>query len=147
VIDAPLGRDENSRVWIKDCVRPDGALSHTEYWAQRSFTRPEGDFTLLRVVPHTGRKHQIRIHLAHRGHPIVGDKLYSGDEDLYLDFVKSRLTEEQRRRLILPNQALHARSVQWVWRDREWTFRAEPERWFVEFAGGKWNVETAASHL
>ena len=79
VIDAPLGKDENSRVAIKDCVRPDGALSHTEYWAQRRFTRPEGDFTLLRVVPRTGRKHQIRIHLAHCGHPIVGDKLYGGD--------------------------------------------------------------------
>jgi len=145
MIDASLGKDEDSRVGIKDCVRPDGALSHTEFWALSRFTRPEGDFTLLRVVPHTGRKHQIRIHLAHRGHPIVGDKLYSGDENLYLDFVKSRLTEEQRRRLILPNQALHARSVQCVWRDRVWNFRAEPERWFVEFAGLELNLETAAS--
>jgi len=145
VIDAPLGKDENSRVGIKDCVRPDGACSQTEFWAQGRFTRPEGDFTLLRVVPHTGRKHQIRIHLAHRGHPIVGDKLYSGDENLYLDFVKSLLTEEQRRRLILPNQALHARSVQCVWRDRRWNFRAEPEGWFVEFACGQLKAETAAS--
>ncbi len=135
-IDVPLGRDEQSRVAIKDCVRPDGAPSQTEFWAERRFRRAEGDFTRLRVMPRSGRKHQIRIHLAHRGHPIVGDKLYGGDEDLYLDFVNNRLTEEQRRRLILPNQALHASVVRFSWRANEWLFQAEPEGWFREFAMG-----------
>lgn len=41
-------------------------------------------FTFLRALPVTGRKHQIHIRLAHLGHPILGDKLYGGDEDLYL---------------------------------------------------------------
>lgn len=137
LMDVPLGRDERSRVAIKDCVRPDGAPAQTELWVERRFTRAEGDFTLLRVVPRSGRKHQIRIHLAHRGHPIVGDKLYGGDEDLYLDFVNLRLTTEQRRRLVLPCHALHACLVYFVWRDQEWLFRAEPESWFTDFAGGE----------
>ncbi len=47
LIDVPLGRDEHSSVAIKDCVRPDGAPSQTEFRSQRRFRRPEDAFTLL----------------------------------------------------------------------------------------------------
>ncbi|HEY1173272.1 MAG TPA: RluA family pseudouridine synthase [Verrucomicrobiae bacterium] len=133
LIDAPLGKDEKSIVAIKDCVRPDGANSQTVYKVLKRFTRTEGDFSLLEVELLTGRKHQIRIHLSHIGHPIVGDKIYGGDETLYLALVESRLTEEQRQRLILHCQALHAGELRFQWQGEERIYRAEPENWFRDF--------------
>ena len=83
-LDAPLGPEATSAVAIKDCVRPDGASARTRWRCERSFRRAGGDwFSMVRVWLDTGRKHQIRIHLAHLGHPIVGDKIYGGDERIY----------------------------------------------------------------
>jgi 23S rRNA pseudouridine1911/1915/1917 synthase len=67
--------------------------------------------TWLEVTPATGRKHQIRIHLAHAGHPIVGDKIYGGDETRYLRFVAGVMTDADRSALIVANHLLHARSL------------------------------------
>jgi 23S rRNA pseudouridine1911/1915/1917 synthase len=134
-IDAPLGRDEQSPVAIKDCVRSDGAPARTRIAGARPFERDDAPFSILDIVPETGRKHQIRIHLAHIGHPIVGDKLYGHDEQCYLRFVSGALTDDDRRVLRLPSHALHARQLSLVWRGRPWSWRADTPAMFRGFAG------------
>jgi 23S rRNA pseudouridine1911/1915/1917 synthase len=125
-IDAPTGKDVASPVAIKDCVRPDGAAARTAIGLLRTLNRCGAPFSVVEVRPETGRKHQIRIHLAHIGHPIVGDKIYGGDEMRYLRFVSRSMTADDRAALILTNHALHARALSFQWRGRAWTFEADP---------------------
>jgi 23S rRNA pseudouridine1911/1915/1917 synthase len=133
LIDAPLGRDDASPVAIKDTVRSDGAAARTAITVLKRFTRDGRQFSWLSVKPETGRKHQIRIHLAHAGHPIVGDKIYGGDEHRYLRFVTNALTDDDRVALVLDNHALHARALSFEWRSRLWQFEAQPDITFEAF--------------
>jgi 23S rRNA pseudouridine1911/1915/1917 synthase len=136
-IDLALGKDESSEVAIKDCARPDGAKAETDFMVERHFKNRGREFSLVRLMPRTGRKHQLRIHLAAVGHPIVGDKMYGADADAYLAFVKQRLTDAQREQLILVNHALHAERLSWTWRGEERSFSAPPEAEFQTFLNGE----------
>lgn len=64
--------------------------------------------TLCRVHTAGGRKHQIRVHAAAAGLPLVGDKLYGPDETLYLEFCREGWTPRLREALGWPRQMLHA---------------------------------------
>jgi 23S rRNA pseudouridine1911/1915/1917 synthase len=132
-VDAPLGKDEQSAVAIKDAVRGDGAAAKTMAAVRSRFTRDGSAFTWLDVTPESGRKHQIRIHLAHVGHPIVGDKIYGADEQRYLRFIDGTLTRQDEAALLVPNHLLHARTVSFLWRGRQAAFEAEADGAFKGF--------------
>lgn len=127
-IEVPLGRDETSAVAIKDGVRADGAVARTDVRVLRRVVRDGHPVSEIEVTPRTGRKHQIRIHLAHVGHPIVGDKIYGGDEQIYLRFVVGALTDDDRRVLMVEHHALRAVRLVFTWRERPWTFEVTPDR-------------------
>lgn len=97
-IDLPIGRHAKDR--LKMAVRPDGKPAITHYHIEERWQT----LTLLRVQLETGRTHQIRVHLSHHRHPLVGDKLYGARP-----FLASSLTDLQRQALAeFPRQALHA---------------------------------------
>jgi 23S rRNA pseudouridine1911/1915/1917 synthase len=117
-VDAPIlrkGETEPSPIWLKQAVHPEGRPCRTgfEVLERRRTSRPAGiEFALVRCFPFTGRMHQIRVHLAHSGHPVIGDKIYGPDETCYLDFIETGWTEDLARRLLLDRHALHAHRLE-----------------------------------
>ena len=88
VLDGPIGRDPGSVISIRRAVvaadSADARAACTEIEVLERLRR----HTLVRAIPRTGRTHQIRVHLAHAGHPVAGDKLYGQSDDGYLEFVR-----------------------------------------------------------
>jgi 23S rRNA pseudouridine1911/1915/1917 synthase len=116
-VDAPLVRQGvhlASAIWLKQTIHPLGAAACTDFRVEERFTRgANGDrFSIIRAFPGTGRTHQIRVHLASLGHPIVGDKIYGPDEELYLQFIETGWTPELERQLLLPRHALHSAALE-----------------------------------
>jgi 23S rRNA pseudouridine1911/1915/1917 synthase len=103
-IDLPLARAREGLHILME-VRPDGLAAVTEY---RVRARAQGH-TLLELFPHTGRQHQLRVHLSAIGHPIVGDKLYGPEREApFLESIETGLTPELVARLGHERHALHA---------------------------------------
>ena len=71
-----------------------------------------GDYSIIECELFTGRKHQIRAHLAHLGHPIVGDKIYSNKGDFYLKRLNDTDTAADHQKLQTEHHLLFARRVE-----------------------------------
>lgn len=89
-IDAPLGRNPRDRKRM--AVVPEGRTALTEYRVRQFSYDARGEYTLVEVHLHTGRTHQIRVHMAHIHHPVIGDLVYG----------------PRKATLFCPRQFLHA---------------------------------------
>jgi RluA family pseudouridine synthase len=108
VIDAPIGPDAKRMtrmlVGANKCKPAVTRYAMLQHWDGASF---------LEVKPETGRTHQIRVHLAHIGHPVLCDSLYGGGDAVYLSEFKLdyKLGKDRKERPLLSRQALHAHMI------------------------------------
>ena len=87
----------------------DALTASTRFLVEQRRTTLDGrTYALVRCELETGRQHQIRVHLASLGTPIVGDKLYGPDESIFARAADGELTTDDARLLELPRHALHA---------------------------------------
>jgi 23S rRNA pseudouridine1911/1915/1917 synthase len=102
-IDAPVARHPQDRKRM--IVSPKGRAARTDAWVVARFDVVD----LLRLELHTGRTHQIRVHLEYVGHPVVGDPVYGGGGSRRISGVRRHTAELIGR--ATPRQALHAAAL------------------------------------
>jgi 23S rRNA pseudouridine1911/1915/1917 synthase len=102
-VDAPLGRDQNNR--LKQAVRRDGREAITHYAVEARYGDEGWDITQIRCELETGRTHQIRVHMAHIGHPLVADSVYASGYATKINKLPSEVAVPIQA---LGRQALHA---------------------------------------
>lgn len=90
-IDAPIGRVGVTS--IRRSIIPDGQWAITNFKVLKEFS----NMSLIELIPKTGRTHQLRVHMAYIGHPIVGDELYNPDASQ-----------------MIKRQALHAKEISFI---------------------------------
>jgi 23S rRNA pseudouridine1911/1915/1917 synthase len=119
------GRPQKDRDWIDQPIGPHPY--HREKMAIRSGhpdSKPAATFyevqeryaghALLRVLPKTGRTHQIRVHLTHAGHPILCDRLYAGHSEVTAEQLRGGRMGGPPTAPVLVRQALHARRLKLI---------------------------------
>jgi 23S rRNA pseudouridine1911/1915/1917 synthase len=101
-VNAPVGRHPVDRK--KMAVTADGREAVTHYRLIREYDTIEGCFSHIELRLETGRTHQIRVHMAHIGHPVLGDAVYGKNNSRF----------EIRNAGLLSGQCLHARTVEFI---------------------------------
>jgi len=135
-ISGRIVRDTPSPITTKLGLLPERGGTHSITEVRRIEHR--GTFSELELAPLTGKTNQIRVHLAHFGHPLVGDKKYYPDERLFLDWVQHKDWTRHARELVLPRHALQCAALEFLH-----PFTAEPIR--IVSPAGAWRRKIAGA--
>lgn len=102
VIDAPIGEVKGEYIKWKKGVTSAGVNSITEIISVERI----GDYSMVKIIPKTGRQHQIRAHLQYIGHPIIGDKIYGESDKQFSDYLGGK-----KPKGLINRQALHLSKI------------------------------------
>ena len=125
-VEAPLLRkqDESAVVRMIIDVHEDGKASKTDFKPLEYF--PELNMTLVECSPHTGRQHQIRVHLFHVKHPIVGDPIYGQTKEDFIKHLDKDLTPQERiKKSGASRLLLHANELEFELYDQKYHFTSK----------------------
>jgi 23S rRNA pseudouridine1911/1915/1917 synthase len=107
LVDKPIGPAPDAQTKLQMAITPDGRPSRTRWRVRERF----GDHAWMELSPHTGRTHQLRVHLASEGHPIVCDHLYGDPRPLRRSSIDARV-DAPRDAVVLQRLALHAHRLE-----------------------------------
>ncbi|HEY9203286.1 MAG TPA: RluA family pseudouridine synthase [Sulfurimonas sp.] len=126
-IDAPLLRyDDEKSALVRMVVKVDESGKKSLTYVKPLKYFPEHHTTLVECSPHTGRQHQIRVHLFHVKHPIVGDPVYGQSEEYVVKYLDRELDRETRVKISGAKRLLlHANELEF------------------EFSGKKYNIKSS----
>ncbi len=118
---ARLGVFSQGKIRIKHWVDPSaGQDAFTGFYVQSKYNHSQiGDFFLCKAEPQTGRTNQIRIHLAYKNHPLIGDKLYHPDENIFLEYYENGTTEKVIHATGHYRHCLHAQLLEFQLEQKE----------------------------
>jgi 23S rRNA-/tRNA-specific pseudouridylate synthase len=119
------------RVYVQDYPQTsnEGKHAHTNFLILEAF----GDYVIGLAFPQTGRQHQIRVHAKAYGLPLLGDKLYLGNYEMFQRFKDGFATQEDHDLMELPRHALHAIALKIPYLNQEKIFRSTIPHDFMEW--------------
>ena len=114
LIDQPLdrlGKHQPSRIYMRQAVIPGTYPAQTEFKTLETRTHPEfGVLSLVEASPKTGRLHQIRAHFEFIGFPVLNDKIYGKNDDVFINYIDIDTRNEPK----MPRHSLHSSKLSFV---------------------------------